>query len=53
MSVNVSGTEGYAENAESLIEQWQDISFEEQHEPVMHLIPTHPACILDVGACRN
>ncbi|WP_307260971.1 class I SAM-dependent methyltransferase [Paraburkholderia graminis] len=50
MSVNVSGTQGYAENAESLIEQWQDISFGEQHEPVMHLLPTHPACIFDVGA---
>jgi SAM-dependent methyltransferase len=50
MSINVSGTEGYAENAESLIEQWQDISFEEHHEPVTHLIPTHPARILDVGA---
>ncbi|WP_179401446.1 methyltransferase domain-containing protein [Burkholderia guangdongensis] len=50
MSINVSGTEGYAENAQSLIEQWQDISFAEHHEPIMHLVPTHPACILDIGA---
>ena len=50
MSNNVNGTEGYAENAQSLIEQWQDISFAEHHEPIMHLIPTHPAYVLDVGA---
>jgi len=50
VSINVSGTEGYAENAQSLVEQWRDISFEEHHKPVMHLVPTHPACILDVGA---
>lgn len=50
MSISVSGTEGYAENAHSLIEQWQDISFEEHHQSIMHLIPTQPSCILDVGA---
>ncbi|CAB3711473.1 class I SAM-dependent methyltransferase [Paraburkholderia rhynchosiae] len=50
MSINVSGTEGYAENAQSLIGQWQDISFAEHHEPIMHLVPTSPSCILDVGA---
>ncbi|HKT96339.1 MAG TPA: class I SAM-dependent methyltransferase [Paraburkholderia sp.] len=50
MSVNVSGTEGYAENAQSLIEQWQDISFAQHHEPIMHLVPMPPSCVLDVGA---
>ena len=50
MSINVRGTDGYAENAHSLIEQWQDISFEEHHEPILHLVPTLPSCILDVGA---
>ncbi|KAA0089775.1 class I SAM-dependent methyltransferase [Trinickia soli] len=50
MSINVSGTEGYEDSAESLIEQWQDISFAEHHEPITHLIPTRPASILDVGA---
>lgn len=50
MSINVRGTEGYAENAQSLIEQWQDISFAEHHQPIMHLVPTQPSCILDVGA---
>ncbi|AQH02484.1 SAM-dependent methyltransferase [Burkholderia sp. KK1] len=32
------------------MEQWQDVSFAEHHEPIMHLVPTHSACILDVGA---
>ncbi len=50
VSINVRGTEGYAEHARSLIEQWQDISFEEHHQPILHLVPARPSCILDVGA---
>lgn len=50
MSIDVKGTEGYAENAQSLIRQWQNVSFAEHHEPIMHLVPTHPARFLDVGA---
>ncbi len=29
---------------------YKDVSFAEHHEPIKHLIRTHPACILDVGA---
>nr|WP_296652427.1 class I SAM-dependent methyltransferase [Paraburkholderia sp.] len=50
MSINVSGTEGYAENAQSLIEQWRHISFAEHHAPIIHLVPVSPSCVLDVGA---
>jgi SAM-dependent methyltransferase len=50
MSINVSGTEGYAENAPSLIARWQCISFAQQHGPVLHLIPDAPSRILDVGS---
>ncbi|WP_208604144.1 class I SAM-dependent methyltransferase [Burkholderia diffusa] len=50
MSIGVSGTEGYAENAPLLIEQWRDISFAEHHACIMHLVPMAPSCILDVGA---
>lgn len=50
MSIKVSGTEGYAENAQSFVEQWRNISFAEQHEPVLHLIPQVPSRILDVGS---
>ena len=47
---HVSGTEGYAEAADFLINKWQAISFADQHAPVMHLIPATPCKILDVGA---
>ena len=50
MSVNVSGTAGYAENAQALIEQWQGISFAEHHKPILHLLPTEPSYVLDIGA---
>jgi SAM-dependent methyltransferase len=50
VSINVSGTEGYAENAQFLIEQWQAITFEKSHAPIVHLLPVTPAYILDVGA---
>jgi len=50
MSINVSGTEGYAEHAEVLANEWRGISFEDHHRPVLHLIPDAPSRILDVGA---
>ncbi|CAB3808383.1 hypothetical protein LMG28614_06787 [Paraburkholderia ultramafica] len=50
MSVNVSGTEGYAENAEFLARQWQNISFADHHGPILHLIPDVPSSILDIGS---
>ncbi|SEK05409.1 class I SAM-dependent methyltransferase [Paraburkholderia diazotrophica] len=50
MSIDVSGTEGYAEAAQSLISQWQSISFAEHHAAVLHFIPTRPSRVLDVGA---
>lgn len=50
MSINVSGTEGYDEDAQSLIERWQDVSFEIKHKSVIHLLPLRPTDVLDVGA---
>lgn len=50
MSIKVSGTEGYAENAQSFVKQWRNISFAARHEPVLHLIPRVPSRILDVGS---
>lgn len=49
MSTNARGTEGYAQNARRLIEQWQNISFVDHHEPVLHLIPKRPSSVLDIG----
>lgn len=50
MSVRVSGTEGYAEAAQELLENWKNISFAEHHRSVLHLIPSAPASILDIGS---
>lgn len=50
MFVKVSGTEGYAHEAESLIRRWQSISFADQHSQVVHLLPDAPSRVLDIGA---
>ncbi|MCC8393170.1 class I SAM-dependent methyltransferase [Paraburkholderia sp. MMS20-SJTR3] len=50
MSIDVPGTEGYAEHAEALANDWHKISFQDHHRPVLHLIPSAPSRILDVGA---
>jgi SAM-dependent methyltransferase len=45
-----SGTEGYAEAADALIKQYESISFADLHRHVLHLIPTRPGRILDIGS---
>jgi SAM-dependent methyltransferase len=45
-----SGTEGYADEAEALVKQYASISFADVHRPVVHLIPTSPSRVLDIGA---
>lgn len=46
----VLGTQGYAEQAETLIPQYEAISFEQSHRAELHLLPTIPSRILDIGA---
>jgi SAM-dependent methyltransferase len=46
----VSGTEGYAEEAEDLFRRYESISGAETHKAVSHLIPAAASRILDVGA---
>jgi SAM-dependent methyltransferase len=46
----VSGTEGYAEEAERLIAPYEGLAFADVHEPVLHLIPQASSRILDIGA---
>jgi SAM-dependent methyltransferase len=46
----VSGTEGYAEEAEALIKQYEGIRFVDAHRQVLHLIPTASGRVLDIGA---
>jgi SAM-dependent methyltransferase len=46
----VSGTEGYAEEAEDLLRRYESISAAETHKAVLHLIPAAASRILDIGA---
>jgi SAM-dependent methyltransferase len=50
MPVPISGTEGYAEEAEALLRQYESIAFADVHRWVLHLIPDPPSRILDIGA---
>jgi SAM-dependent methyltransferase len=49
-SAGPSGTEGYAEEAEQLLGRYESITFEVAQAPVLHLLPTAPSRILDIGA---
>jgi SAM-dependent methyltransferase len=45
-----SGTEGYGETADALVKQYESLSFADVHRDTLHLIPTTPGRVLDVGA---
>jgi SAM-dependent methyltransferase len=47
---SATGTEGYAEEAESLIRQYESFSFADVHGPELYLIPPAPCRALDVGS---
>ena len=49
-SMSVSGTEGYAEEAEDLFRRYESISAAETHKAALHLIPAAASRILDIGA---
>jgi SAM-dependent methyltransferase len=49
-SVQVSGTEGYAEEAEELFRVYESFPAADAHRAVLHLIPTSPCRILDIGS---
>src|SRR5260370_32398577 len=50
MSAQVSGTEGYAEEAEDLFKRYESIPAADAHRAVLHLIPAAPSRILDIGS---
>ena len=50
MSAKVSGTEGYAEEAEALFEQYESIPAADAHRTVLHLIPAMPRRSPRIGA---
>jgi SAM-dependent methyltransferase len=49
-SVRVSGTEGYAEEADELFKIYESFPAADAHRPVLHLIPAAPSRILDIGS---
>jgi SAM-dependent methyltransferase len=44
------GNEGYAEEADALTRQYESVRFVDVHGPVLHLLPTMPSDVLDIGA---
>src|SRR5262245_35110770 len=50
MTDRVSGTEGYAEEAERLFERDESVAFADVHKVVLHLIPQPGARMLDIGS---
>ena len=50
MAEGVAGTAGYGEAAGRLIAPYEEIAFEDVHAAVLHLLPTTPGHVLDVGA---
>ncbi len=49
-TARISGTENYAEEAPELLKRYESVSFADHHRSVMHLIPTAPGRVLDIGA---
>ena len=49
-SVQVSGTEGYADEAEDLFKRYESIPAAGAHRAVRHLIPAAPSRVLDIGS---
>ena len=49
-TVQVSGTEGYADEAEDLFKRYEGIPAADAHRAVLHLIPAAPSRVLDIGS---
>ncbi len=46
----IRGTRGYADNPAALIARYESLTFLQKHESALHLIPTEPCAVLDIGA---
>ncbi|MBI2768643.1 MAG: class I SAM-dependent methyltransferase [Burkholderiales bacterium] len=46
----ITSNSGYAEAAQTLAGQYEALSFEQVHAPVLALFPAPPAAVLDIGA---
>jgi len=45
-----SGTEGYGETADERVQQYESIAFADVHRHMLHLFPTTPSRVIDIGA---
>ena len=45
-----SGTEGYADEADALVRQYESVAFADVHRAVLPLMPPPPADVVDIGA---
>jgi SAM-dependent methyltransferase len=50
MRTRPSGTEGYGETADERVKQYESIGFADVHGDLLHLFPTTPSRIIDIGA---
>ncbi len=50
MTTVIASIAGYGTHAAVLAEQYESITFEDVHRGVLHLFPTRPSNILDIGA---
>jgi protein-L-isoaspartate O-methyltransferase len=50
MPLRAEGTQGYGENAEKLVPDYESLRFDDVQREVLHLFPPPPARVLDVGA---
>ena len=48
--IRASGTEGYGETAAERVKQYESIPFAQVHRHMMHLFPTTPSQVIDIGA---
>ena len=45
-----SGTEGYGETAAERVQQYESLAFDDVHRKILHLLPTTPSRVIDIGA---
>lgn len=50
MTTRVSGTEGYGETAAERVKQYESIPFAHVHRHWVHVFPTTPSHVIDIGA---
>jgi len=50
MKSRISGTEGYGETASERVKQYESLAFADVHRHMLHLFPTTPSRVIDIGA---